>query len=125
MDLIAGRTKAYQARRRRWIEQDACEELLQGLDTGRLPFCMVLRPARLPHAGQRHELAKREGRVRAQGLAADTINQFLAQSPEDRGTLDLGTLCKAITQVVWQSTSATDLGELVAPKASASTRSTA
>jgi hypothetical protein len=98
MDLIAGRTKAYQARRRRWIEQHACEELLRELDTGRLPFRTALRLAHLPRTQQRRELAKRKGRVRAQGLAADTINQFLAQ--QEGHAIALEALYDTITDVI-------------------------
>jgi hypothetical protein len=72
--------------------------MCQELDAGRLPPATALRLAHLPPSQQRRELAKRGGRVRAQGLAADTINRFLTRGEGHAIALDI--LYDAITDVI-------------------------
>lgn len=88
-------------RRDRWVRRYACEELLEELDSDRIPFRTVYRLAHLPITQQRHELAKRRGVVKAQELAAKTIDQFLVkqQQPENY-EIALEILCGAITNAI-------------------------
>ena len=89
-------TQARAARRQRWLRSHGCNELLQEVDSGRLAFRTALRVARLSPAQQLRELAKRKGRVQAQELAADTINQFLTRGEGHAIALEI--LYDAITE---------------------------
>jgi hypothetical protein len=91
-------TQARAARRQRWLRSHACKELIEHLDAGRLSPTTAVRVAHLRRPEQRRELARREGRVRAQELAANTINQFLAQ--QEGHAIALEVLYDTITDVI-------------------------
>jgi hypothetical protein len=88
-------TQARAARRRRWLRDHGCNELLGELDAGRLPLAEAQRLARLSPAQQRRALAKREAPVRAQELAAAVIDRFMT---EHDGAIDVEKLCTAIVE---------------------------